>query len=550
MELRKYLNIVGKWWWLIVLSILIASAASYYASKQTSPLYRTKTTLMVGNSIQNPDPSSAELYTGQQLASTYVQMVMREPVLRATVQSIGWDIYWEQLSTKISANVVPQTQLIEIYAIDSNPLTAKVLADTVAQQLINLSPSGTSQINQEQLTFIQTQLPYLQEKITNAKLELDTLNEELDAANSARQIQDLQNQIDILDTKISNWQSTYAELIKSIEGGDINALNIVEEASVPTSPFSPNTRMNVLLAATIGLVLAVGGIFVIEYLDDTIRSADDTQALVNLPTLAKIGQINGKKNNSKLIALDNPLSPEVDSFRMLWLNLQSISNWQSLKTILFTSAEPSVGKSVTISNLAIIMAQFGKRVILVEADLRKPSIHKLFGVSNDNGLKDLITKPDLMVMGCLKETNLDNLKILPCGSEPISSVEALGSERMKKVIKELSIIADVILFDSPPALMFSDTFLIGKLVNGVVIVSRTGKTRTELLKRTVDDLRLAGVNLLGVVLQTRKSSEMYGYKYYHYYSDLKERTNTADISSNGHKGKETVPAKNKKEHSS
>ena len=159
---------------------------------------------------------------------------------------------------------------------------------------------------------------------------------------------------------------------------------------VPTTPFSPNTRMNVVLAAAIGFVLAVGGIFLIEYLDDTIQAVDDTQSLVNLPTLAKIDRINGSKNDNKLIALENPLSPEVDSFRMLRMNLQSISNWQSLRTILFTSAEPSVGKSVTASNLAIVMAQYGNRVILVDADLRKPSIHKLFGINNDNGLIDLI----------------------------------------------------------------------------------------------------------------------------------------------------------------
>ncbi|MFZ2096744.1 MAG: polysaccharide biosynthesis tyrosine autokinase, partial [Anaerolineales bacterium] len=463
--------------------------------------------------MQNPDPSSSELYTGEQLAGTYVQMALREPVLKATVNSLGWNIDWRQLTSKISARVVSQTQLIEIYAIDDDPLAAKVLADTVAQQLINLSPSGTSKINQEQLAFIQSQLTDLEGKINSAKQDVTKLRVEFDAANSAQQIQDLQNQITILETKITNWQSTYAELLKSLQGGDVNVLNIVEEASFPTNPFSPNTRMNVLLAAAIGLVLAVGGIIVIEYLDDTVRATDDTQSLVNLPTLAKIGRINGSKNDNKLIAIEDPRSPEADSFRMLRINLQSISNLQTLRTILFTSAEPSVGKSVTISNLAIVMAQFGKRVILVESDLRKPAIHTLFGVANENGLKDLIEKPGSTTWyGCLKTTKINNLLILPSGTAAINSVEALGSERMKSIIDELSTLADVILFDSPPALMFSDAFLMGKLVNGVVIVSRAERTRTELLKRVVSDLRMAGINLLGVVVQNQKSSEFYGYK--------------------------------------
>lgn len=188
MELRKYFRIVWKWWWLVLIAVFIASASSYYASKKAIPQYRSKTTLMVGRVTQNPDPNSAELYLGQQLASTYMQMVTREPVLRATVESFGWNIGWEQIAPKITANVVPNTQLIEIYATDSDPNLAKNLADTVAQQLIKLSPSGSNQVSQEQLIFIQTQLADLQEKITAGKNDLVDLNSQLDAANSAREI--------------------------------------------------------------------------------------------------------------------------------------------------------------------------------------------------------------------------------------------------------------------------------------------------------------------------------------------------------------------------
>lgn len=528
MDLKQFIKPFLKWWWLVLISVLIASSASYYASKKTTPLYRTKATLMVGNSIQNPDPSSSEMYTGQQLAGTYVQMALREPVLKATVNSLGWNIDWGQLTSKIYASVVPQTQLIEIYAIDSDPLTAKLLADTVAQQLIKLSPSGTSTINQEQLAFIQSQLTDIEGKINSAKQDVTKLNVELDAANSAQQIQDLQNQITVLETKITNWQSTYAGMLTSIGGGDVNVLSIVEEASVPTVPFSPNTRMNVLIAAAIGLALAVGGIIVIEYLDDTVRATDDSQSLVNLPTLGKIVQINSKKNENKLIALEDPLSPDVDSFRLLRMNIQSISNWQPLRTILFTSAEPSVGKSTTISNLAVVMAQSGDRVILVEADFRKPAIHELFGIANEDGLKELINNELLTVLGCIKATKIENLLILTCGTSQISSVEALGSERMKTIIKDLSSIADYVLFDGPPALMFSDPYLMGKLVNGVIIVSREGGTRKDLLKKVVNDLRTVGINLAGVVIQARESSETYGYRYSRYYSGSGKEQKKAD----------------------
>lgn len=546
MDLRKYIRPFIKWWWLILLSVLIAASSSFYISKKTTPLYRTKTTLMIGNSIQNPDPSSSELYTGQQLASTYIQMVLREPVLKATVNSLGWNIGWEELTSMVSASVVPQTQLIEIYALNSDPTTAKILADTVAIQLINLSPSGTNQISQDQVTFIKAQLSDLEEKITSAKQDLEKLNTEMDVANSALQIQDLQNQITIKETKITSWQSTYAELLKSIQGGNVNSLALIEKASVPTKPFYPNTKMNVLVASAIGLALAIGGIIAIEYLDDTIRVADDTQSLINLPTLGKIGQLNGNNNKSKLIALEEPQSPDVEAFRLLRMNIQSISNWQTLHTLLFTSAEPSVGKSVTVSNLAVVMAQDGKQVVLVEADLRKPSIHKIFGVSKEIGLTDLLIKSDISVINTLKSTKVDNLKILSCGSEEINSIEALGSERMKIIIKELSSIADVVLFDCPPTLMFSDTFLLGKLVNGVIIVSKAGRTRTDLLKRVVNDLRMAGINLLGVVIQHRDPQEAYRYRYYHHYYESEAVRDGVHHSTDGNKKPEASLRKEKK----
>jgi capsular exopolysaccharide synthesis family protein len=183
---------------------------------------------------------------------------------------------------------------------------------------------------------------------------------------------------------------------------------------------------------------------------------------------------------------------------------------------------------VTVSNLAIVIAQFGKRVILVDADLRKPSIHKLFGIKNENGLTDMIYRYDLSVWDCLRETKIANIKILTCGSKKISSVEALGSERMVSIIKQLNSLTDVVLFDSPPALMFSDPYLMGKLVDGLVIVSQTGKTRKEMLKKVVNDLRMAGITLIGVVIQDRKSSDMYGYRYYWHYSESKEKQKKAN----------------------
>ncbi|HEX7973449.1 MAG TPA: Wzz/FepE/Etk N-terminal domain-containing protein, partial [Anaerolineales bacterium] len=164
MELRQYFATIGKWFWLILLSVIIAAGASFFASKATTPLFRTKTTLMVGKITQKPDPNSADIYTGQQLAYTYTQLVRREPVLKGALQTLGLPLNWEGLANQVSASIVPQTQLIEISVVDSDPRRAKALADAIGQQLIEQSPAGTSNASNEQVVFIQDQLKDLKAK--------------------------------------------------------------------------------------------------------------------------------------------------------------------------------------------------------------------------------------------------------------------------------------------------------------------------------------------------------------------------------------------------
>jgi len=514
MDIKHYIKPLRKWWWLLIISMLVAAVSSLLVVMRQPNTYESKATLMVGNYITNPNPNSNEYYLAQQLASSYADIANRETVQMETMKALGLE-YLPSNSTR----AIPNTSLIEIAVVDTDPQRAQAVANELVYQLINNSPSSSKPEEVERQNFVNTQLVALQSQITETQNEISDLQQKLSNATSASDITDSQNQITALQQVLLTQQANYSSLMATTQQGSTNTISVIAPAGIPTNPIGPNRLMIVALASGIGLILASLAAYGIEYLDDTVRVTDDIQSLVNLPTLAKIGQINDKKNNSILIALENPLSPEVDNFRMLRMNLQSISNWQSLRTIMFTSAEPSVGKSVTISNLAVVMAQVGIRVILVEADLRKPSLHKLFEVSNDLGLKDLIVESDLLISSCLKATKIDNLKILPCGSKPISSVEALGSERMRIIMKELSSFADIILIDSPPALMFSDAFLMGKLVSGVVIISRTGRTRTELLKTVVNDLRMAGINLLGVVIQHQNSSNMYGYKYYHYTAD-------------------------------
>jgi non-specific protein-tyrosine kinase len=519
MELRFYISLIRKWIWLVILAVLIASVSSYLASKAATPLYRTKTTLMIGRVVENPDPNSLDLWTGQQLAYTYTQLAKREPVLRGAIDSLGLNLDWQSLAENVSTNIIQQTLLIEISVLDSDPARAKALADAIAQQLILQSPTGARIENAEEVSFIQTQLSDLRSKISTAQEEINRLRQDIDAANSARLIQDLQNQINLLETKISGWQGTYSQLITSLEGGDVNAMSVVEAASLPTRPVSPNIRNNVILAAAMGLVLAVVGIVLIEYLDDTIKTPEDVIRTSGLPTLGAIARINGESYSDKLIAARQPLSPIVEAYRVLRTNLQFSTIDHPAKTILVTSPSPSEGKSVSMANLAIVLAQSGIKVIVVDTDLRRPVTHKIFNLPNRFGLSDALIQGTSQLHDYYQSVGIDNLCVLTSGPLPPNPAELLASSRMSDLISQLRSEADIVLFDSPPALLVADAAILGTRVDGVILVNDAGRTRSNESRRATEELRRVHANLLGVILN-RLSVNGRDQYYYYYYSHV------------------------------
>jgi capsular exopolysaccharide synthesis family protein len=517
MELKHYVNIFKKWWWLMVACTLIASVSSYVGTLEMPRVYRATTTLMVGQALQQANPSTQDIWMSQQLAQTYTTMVKRRPILESARDALG--LNYTPSSGSVSARVVPGSQLLEISYLDTDPERARVLADEIANQLILQTPTDSPE-TQERQAFIQQQLVDLEEKIQETQDEIDEEQENLDNANSARAIQQYQSNISALQQKLGNYQATYASMLTSVQGGT-NYVTVIEPANTPTVPISPNVRQTVLLAAAIGLGLAVAGAFLIEYLDDTVKSAEEASEIAGLPTLGAIARIEGKEPSDKLIAAQHPLSPIVEAYRVLRTNIQFSGVDRSIRTLMVTSPGPSEGKSVTLANLAVVMAQSGLKVVVVDTDMRRPMQHHIFNVPNDYGLSDGVLHPNPGVLEHLQPTEVENLQVLPSGTLPPNPAELLGSQRMQEIIEELKEHADLLLFDSPPALLVTDPAVLGTRVDGVLVVNDAGRTRRPLAKKAVEELERVHVNLLGVVLN-RLSPRSKGYYYYYRYYRTQE----------------------------
>ena len=215
-------------------------------------------------------------------------------------------------------------------------------------------------------------------------------------------------------------------------------------------------------------------------------------------------------NLPNLITLTDPRAPAAEAYRTLRTNLYFSSLDRALETLVVTSAASGDGKSTTLANLAVIMSQGEKRTILVDADLRKPSLHKLFGVSNNQGLTTMAVEDSALAEPPLVETGLDNLWLLPSGPLPPNPAEILGSRRMEEIIAALKARADVILFDAPPAIAVTDAAVLGTKVDGVLLVIRAGKTRREHAQRAKELLERVQVRVVGAVLNNAPPDQSMG----------------------------------------
>jgi capsular exopolysaccharide synthesis family protein len=498
-----------------VASTLVAALSSFIATRQQPPIYQAHTTLMIGRVIEDPNPNQGEIYLAQALAQSYADIANREPVRNATMKAL--DLTW---LPEYLARALPQTQLIEIAVTDVNPLRAQVVANELANQVILRGPTGTE--DQARQQFVKAQLDTLQSQIIETQDEIAKLQEQLGTLNSARQLQDTQTQITALQTKLTTLQGNYAALLANTQQGATNTLTVVEQAELPTNPIGPNKSMSILLSAAIGFSLAAGAAYLLEYLDDTLKTPEEITKLLGVPVIGLIGETGqSQEGRNGIYVSKHPRSPIAEAYRALRANLEFAGVDRPLKTILTASADTGAGKSSVAANLAVVIAQGEKKVILVDADLRKSSIHTYADLPNEIGLSDLF-RNGADVSKAVQVWKDQKVSVITGGSSPPNPAELLGSKKMDSILARLGEKADVVVIDSPP-LVVSDALMLATKVDGVLVVIRPGHTRKKYVLAMMEQLNRADARILGVVLNRipHRGAEYYGgFLYYSpYYTD-------------------------------
>lgn len=518
-ELRRYIAIIMRWWWLLILATVVAAVTSYWVSQSQPRIYQASTTVMVGQSIQAIEPDSRDILTSERLALTYANIGRRQPVLQGVVDRLNLNDTWQRLKSRVKITPVEGTQLLEIRVEAGSPEEAQATADELARQLILLSPTAMeNQEKDENQRLVRQRLEELQTRIEAGRARRDTLEAAMTGSLSAKQVQEIQAEINTMERLITDWENNYTQLLIFVESRKSpNYLTVVEPAQVDRTPVRPQVRLNTLLAGVVGLCLAMGFIFLLEYLDNTLKSADDLSRSLGSIVLGTVGRIEGENYRDRVIAFQDPFSPVSEACRMIRSNIQFMSVDRPAKTILVTSPAPMEGKSTMAANLGVVMAQAGLKTIIVDADLRRPVQHQIFQVANLGGLTDLLRSPELEINSHLRNTNVQNLQLITCGDLPPNPSELLGSQRMEQLLANLKELVDIVILDSPPAVAVTDAAVLSNRVDGVVLVTQAGQTRRDVAKQAVLNLQQAGANLLGAVLN-RVSKQEGGYYYSQYYT--------------------------------
>lgn len=303
---------------------------------------------------------------------------------------------------------------------------------------------------------------------------------------------------------------------------DVNVW-VVNKAEMPGSPAKPRKKRNLTLGLILGLFGGIGLAFFIEYLDNTINDATDLKQRFNLTVLGTVKELKDKSEKIETYLLKNPLSPMAESYRLIRSGLLLSTPDHAPRSILVTSMSPQEGKTSTTTNLARILAQNNKKVLIIDCDMRRPRMHSMFATPNSYGLSNYLTST--AGKNLLKSVPGENISLLPAGPTPPNPAELLISDRMKSLIEKMLEKYDFVLLDSPPVQSVTDSLTLSQLVDGTLLVIRSGKTTHDMLESGLKKLHDVRSNILGVIINGVKQSlgDSATQGYYDYYSKEIER---------------------------
>ncbi len=544
MELSGYLRLIRRWLWLMVAAAVIASSAAFITVRTQPAVYQATTLLQLGNYLGLTDPSPSMIQASASLSQSYIRLLKTRPILQAVVEKLRLPFGTAELERLFEGQLTSGTSFLTLTVSYTDPVLAAELANELAVQLIANSPTELTREQQEQVRILQTEVQAAQAQLQRAREELGMIDSALEGL-----ITDEQERVVLtlrraeLIGEISTAQSNLASMTRTLaeiqQRGTVNFIRVVEPAQIPSAASNDNPLPSMIAAAVAAITLAFGAALLLEYLSDSLRSPAEIMPLLNVPLLGAVAPFGSKRTyKNKLITWTQPRSTIAEAYRALRVNILFRENTaeDTCHVYTVTSPNPSEGKSVTTANLAIAFAMTGMRVLLIDFDLRRPVQHSLFNLPNAVGVADVWRKRDAgerldeaairqqvaqQLPRIIQKTEIPNLSVLTSGSVPTSSSELIDSPQSRALMQLLvqGGSYDVILIDTPPILVVTDTTIVARLSGSKsILVVESGRTRRGAAVRAAQQFTNLDLPLLGVVINRLKAQDRdAGYGYYYYY---------------------------------
>ena len=511
------LSVIRRRWLTVVAFVVLGALAGVGVSLLQTPQY-TATTNVILRADQSQTaasrPLSAEDVATEAEVVTSDQVADR--VANALRDDLGLVADREDLVEQVDAQPQTDTRSIDVVVTNGDAEQSAAIANAFAEEYIAVGQERVEAAQQRVIDFYVGELSTVSEQLRTLRGRF------ADAADS--ELPALQAQIDGLTARQTQLQTS---LIQANDPSTlISQAEVNTEATVPTSPSSPNPVRSGILGGILGLLLGLLVAFVRERLDDVVREGATAEALLDAPLLGHVPRFDSS-SQGRVVSLVSPFSPAAEAYRVLNANVRFLLAAHShegagarrgLRTIngmvMVASAAPAEGKTSLATNLAVTAARSGLRVVLVEADLRNPGIARLFGLDAPRGLSDLLIEGG-DTTDYLLDVGVDNLLVLPAGSVPPNPAELLSSAQAHALWIELRALADLVILDTPPLLRVADGLDVATHVDAVVVTARHGVTRTHQLEGVAGRLsQVAGEPSVGIVLNAEPGSRqehVYGY---------------------------------------
>jgi capsular exopolysaccharide synthesis family protein len=520
-EFRDYLTVFKRHFVLIVAVALLGAAAAAAYSFRRTPVYESTASVLVRAITTNAfDPSQR---VDQQLnMANQRQLVVSEPVAAVAAKQLGTTAPPEQLVKHVTAEVPANSQIVRVHYRDTVPASAQRGADAFAKAYLAFREADARQAAATSQKTLQRDVDRLLKQIDRAQKTVEDPNATPEAIRGANaRIQYLNNRVQPLQSQLTGFASL-----------DFNPGTVISAAVLPTQPASPKHKLDVGIGLLVGLFVGVVLAFVRDRTDDRLRGREDLAERLDRPVLATIPPLSRwmrrrfiwrRRPKTSLVTLDQPNSPAAESYRTLRTRMARLASQLDINSVMVVSAGVGEGKSTTAANLAVVLAETGKDVLLVSADLRRPRVHQFFGLPNKSGLSDLLadgTAPNRRAAGVNPRQMASelwsvgpNLWVILSGPLPPHPSALMDSDAMRQFLKEQRDLFDFIVLDCPPALVVADAMALAPLADAVLVVADAKESDRETVSRLKEELEQVGGRIVGAVLNRSKQASKSSYYY-------------------------------------